>query len=186
MRNPRLATRYAKSLLDLAQEQNVLEPVLKDMNMLTELCSKSPDFTLMLRSPVIKGDKKRAVLKAIIGDKVQPVTEGFITLLVKKGREFFLPEMAAAYVTQYKTLKKIHTVQFTTAVKIDETLKQEILGKITASVKEGTIDLQMDVNEHLVGGFTLEVGDKLFDASIRRDLNDIKKQFTKNLYVADI
>lgn len=186
MRNPRLATRYAKSLLQLAQEQNVLEPVLKDMNMLIELCSKSPDFKLMLRSPVIKGDKKLGVLKAVIGGRVQLITEGFVTLLVKKGREFFLPEMAEAYVAQYKELKKIHSVRFTTAVKMHDALRQDILEKITASVKEGTIDLQMNVNEDLVGGFVLEVGDKLFDASIRRDLNDIKKQFTKNLYVADI
>lgn len=186
MRNPRLATRYAKSLLGLAQEQNVLEPVLEDMNMLTELCTKSPDFTLMLRSPVIKGEKKLSIIKAIIGGKLHALTEGFITLLVKKGREFFLPEMAQAYVTQYRALKNIHSVQFTTAVKIDETLKQEILKKIAASLKEGSIDLQMNVNEHLVGGFVLEVGGKLFDASIRRDLNDIKKQFTKNLYIADI
>lgn len=186
MQNPRLASRYAKSLLDIAKEQNVLDAVLEDMRTLQQIATTSHDLVLMLRSPVIKADKKMAVLKAILEGKVQPVTIAFVDLLTKKGREFFLPEMADAFVTQYKEFKNIKTVQLTTAVAIDENLKKSIGDKVAASLKDGELELNTAVDESLIGGFTLEVGDKLFDASVRRDLVDIRNQFTKNIYVADI
>lgn len=186
MRNTRLATRYARSLITLAKENDALEVVLDDMNYLHELCAQSQDFTLMLRSPVIKSDKKLSIVHAVLKDTLNPLTTAFVDLLIKKGREFFLPEMAEAYVAQYKEMKHIHDVRLTTAVSINEHLYQSIKDKVAASINDGSVDLKLKVDEDLIGGFVLESGDMLFDASIRRDLKDIKKQFTKNLYVADI
>jgi len=185
MQNPRLASRYAKSLLDISQEQQVLEAVKADMELLQQICAGNRDLVLMLKSPVIKADKKLAVLQAVLHGKVQKVTEAFIGLLINKGRETYLPEIAAAFAQQYRTLKNIQQVQLTTAVAIDESLKDRIREKVAAGI-DGQIELHTQVDTGLIGGFTLEVGDKLFDASVRRDLMDIKKQFTKNLYVADL
>lgn len=183
MRNPRLASRYAKSLLDFAVEQNALEEVLKDMQLVEQTCKESRELTVVLRSPVIPSEKKVSIIKAIFGDRIGKISIGFIELLIKKGREFFLPEMATAFITQYKVYKNIHVVRLTTAVEIDEQLKKDIEAKVKASLVEGSIDLETRVKEDLIGGFVLEVGDKLFDASILRDLNDIKKQFIKNEYI---
>ena len=58
MPNPRLAGRYAKSLLDLAVEKDELEPVYQDMVLMNNLIKASPEFERVLKSPVIKGDKK--------------------------------------------------------------------------------------------------------------------------------
>jgi len=186
MQNPRLANRYAKSLLDLAQELNSTEAVLADMKLVQEVCGSSHDFVLMLRSPVIKADKKISIIKAVLEGKIQPLTFSFIDLLTKKGREFFLEEMAGSYIQQYKESRNIKTVNLTTAVAIDEQVKKMIHDKVAASVTEGKIELQTNIDASLIGGFTLEVGDRLFDASVKRDLTDIRKQFTKNLYIADI
>ena len=183
MRNPRLAHRYAKSLLDLAVEYNSLEAVLKDMELIHKTCADSRELTVLLRSPVISADKKTNILNAIFNDKIEAVTKGFVALLIKKGREFFLPEMAESFVAQYKVYKNIHVVRLTTAVELNDTLKSSIEDKITSAIGSGTIDLETKVNEKLIGGFVLEVGDKLFDTSILRDLNDIRSQFTKNEYI---
>lgn len=186
MQNPRLASRYAKSLIDIAQELNVLEAVLDDMELIQQVCTSSHDFVLMLKSPVVKADKKTAILHSLFQDKIQKVTLGFVDLLVSKGREFHLPEIVDAFTAQYKELKNIRTVNLTTAVAIDENLKKVIFEKVAASVQDGHVELNTLVDEELIGGFTLEIEDKLFDASIRRDLTDIRNQFTKNLYIANI
>jgi F-type H+-transporting ATPase subunit delta len=186
MQNPRLASRYAKSLLEIAIEQNALDAILEDMRSLQHITKSNHDLVLMLRSPVIKGDKKMSILKAVLEGKVQPLTVAFIDLLTKKGREFYLPEMTEAFINQYKAHKNIKTVQLTTAVAIDDQLKEAISKKVSASLKDGSLDLHTVVDESIIGGFKLEIGDKLFDASVRRDLVDIKNQFTKNIYVADI
>ena len=109
MQNPRLATRYAKSLLDLAVERNSLEDTLKDMQLLTSICEQSHDFVVMLRSPVIPGDKKLNVVRLLLeGRNVSELTQVFVNLLVAKGRESNLPEIAGAFQTQYNELKNIY------------------------------------------------------------------------------
>jgi F-type H+-transporting ATPase subunit delta len=60
------------------------------------------------------------------------------------------------------------------------------MAKVSAAMPGATIELVEEVKEELIGGFVLQMEDKLFDASIRRDLNDVKAQFRKNIYVMDL
>jgi F-type H+-transporting ATPase subunit delta len=182
MQNPRLAARYAKSLLDLAVEQNVLDATLQDMQTLDQVCKQSHDFVVMLRSPVIKPHMKSAALNAVIGNKLQPLSKAFTTLLVNKGRESVLPEIATAFVQQYNELKKIRPVRLTTAMPVSDSVKEAIRAKVAGNMVGQTVQLETAVDASLIGGFTLEIGDKLVDASVRRDLNDIKKQFLDKSY----
>ena len=186
MQNPRLASRYAKSLLDLATEQSQLDTVLQDIRYLAALTKESRDFTNMLRSPIIKADKKHKILEAIFGDRLSQLSNAFIKLLVDKGREANLPEIATAFIQQYKERKNIKTLKLTSAVALNEKVKQAIVGKVAQELQNNQIELEEKVNPELLGGFVLEMDDKLFDASIRRDLNDVKYQFTKNIYVSQI
>src|SRR5436309_718775 len=102
MQNPRLASRYAKSLLDLAVEQNSLDVLLKDMQTVSRICNISRDFVLMLRSPVISADKKLSVVNEVLkSSNVSALTDTFIKLLVSKGREANIPEIADAFIAQY-------------------------------------------------------------------------------------
>src|SRR5882762_5320283 len=114
MPNPRLAGRYAKSLIDLAIEKNQLTAVYNDMLFLQEACKVSKEFVVLLKSPIIKADKKGKVLDAITGGKISVITATFNKLLLQKGREFYLPEIITAFIAQYKENKGIHTVKLTT------------------------------------------------------------------------
>ncbi|RYE25003.1 MAG: ATP synthase F1 subunit delta [Sphingobacteriales bacterium] len=187
MQNPRLAARYAKSLLDLAVEQNQLEPTLKDIQLLHAICSQSRDFVSMLRSPIIKADKKASIIDAVVGSQVSTLTKAFINLMVNKGRESNMPEIADAFISQYKQMKNISIVTLTTATPVADVVKEAIAKKLTASLPAGTeVELKEKVDPEIIGGFVLQMGDKLFDASIRRDLNDVKAQFQKNIYVSQL
>lgn len=186
MHNPRLAARYAKALIDIVQEQNQLEAVNADMQLLEAMASQSRELTTMLRSPIIKADLKGNALNALLQGKITNITDLFIKLLLNKGREANLPEIATAFIAQYKALNQVHTVKLTTAFPMDQELSDAIMAKIKAEVNNQGVDLVTAVEEDLIGGFVLEVGDKLFDASVRRDLNDIKAQFAENIYVASI
>src|SRR6185437_14500149 len=185
MQNPRLASRYAKSLLDLAIEQKSVEPTLTDMQLLDSICRRSHDFESMLRSPIIKADKKLHVINAILNGSIHTLTQAFVTLLVNKGREASLPEIAHSFITQYKEMKNIKTVRLTTAVPVNDNVKNSILSKVAANLANDSIDLKTEVDPSLLGGFVLEMEDRLFDASVRRDLNDIKAQFLDNSYISN-
>lgn len=182
MPNPRLAGRYAKSLVDLAAEKGQLEVVYKDMQYLQAVCKSSREFVSLLRSPIIKADKKDAIISAVTKANVSELTAAFNKLLVAKGRESDLPEIIAAFIDQYYAIKNIGKVKLTTAVPVSEELKSAIAAKVKADQGLQNVDLETAVDESLIGGFTLEFNNRLLDASVSRDLNDIKKQFGVNLF----
>ena len=186
MNNPRLAGRYAKSLLDLAVEQNQLDTIYADVKLLRAIMKGNPDFVAVLKSPVINNDKKDQIINSIINGRVSNVTSLFIRLLVRKTRESNLPEIVKAFVEQYNKLKDIHHVKITTAVPLSATGEQEILNKVRSISSIQNIELETAVDEALIGGFKLEVGGKLVDATILRDLNDVKKQFKNNEYIQQL
>lgn len=183
MNNPRLATRYAKSLLGLAIEQNQLEEVYADMKFIKSLANGNPDFVALLRSPVIAPDKKEKIIHAVMNGRVSAMTAGFINLLVKKARERNMPEIVNAFITQYNELKGIYQVKVTTAAPISQEMENEIVAKVKSNAGYQNIELQTLVDESLIGGYKFEMGDILIDASILRDLNDVKKQFRSNEYI---
>lgn len=183
MRNPRLATRYAKSLVDLAVEQGQLEQVYADMQWLQAVCKSSRDFVNLLRSPIIKADKKNKIIDAVIAQNVSPLSKAFITLLINKGREKNLEEVAGAVIAQYKVKKGIQTVTLTTATPVSEATKQAIVNKIQSSSDYKQVDLESVVDDSIIGGFVLKAGDKLIDASIAYDLKAIARQFENNDFI---
>ena len=186
MNNPRLAGRYAKSLLDFAVEQNQIDKVYQDIKMLQGLCRTNPDLVNMLKSPVIKSDKKEKIVEAVLDGKLTAMTATFFKLLINKAREYNLPEILNAFIEQYNVFNNIHTVKLTTAVAVSDSVKDAIVNKIKSGTSYQKIELETAVKDELIGGFTLEVGGAIIDASILRDLNDVKKQFLNNEYIHNI
>ena len=186
MANARLAGRYAKSLLDLATEQGQLEAAYADMKYLHAVCQGSSELVNVLRSPIIKADQKNSILAEVFKGKVGLLIHSFMILLVKKGRESELPEMATAFIEQYNEIKGIHQVTLTTAVEVSDTFKKLIENKVKSETPFATVELTTKTDEKLIGGFILEFNNNLLDASIARDLKDIKKQFIHNEFVGKI
>jgi F-type H+-transporting ATPase subunit delta len=186
MVNPRLAARYAKSLLTLAIERNQLEEVYRDIRFLESVSKINREFVVVLKSPVISPDKKVSILGAVTKGKIGELTESFIRLLIRKGRETNLHEITTAFIEQYKAFKQIHTVTLTTASPVSEEVKQEIVRKVQSETHLKNIELTTAVDEQLIGGFVLQIGDTLVDASIAYDLNVIRKQFLNNDFIYKI
>ena len=186
MLNPRLANRYAKSLLDLSLERDQMEKVFADMQWLQAICKGSRDFVIVLRSPVIKGDKKQKIVAAVTAGKISELTAAFNRLLILKGRESFLPEIITAFINQYKQQKNIYTVKLTTATPISDGLKNALVKQIKKTGGMENIELEAGVNSDLIGGFIIQAGDKLIDASIAYDLRNISRQFENNDFIYKI
>lgn len=183
MQSPRLAGRYAKSLIDISKEQGQLEVVFEDMLTLQSITKNSKDFMMLLRSPVVPADKKNKVITAVTEGKISTLTATFIKLLVSKAREAVLPEIIPAFIQQYKSFKNIYTVKLTTAAPVSDAVKNEIVDRVKQTSNMQNIELETVVDAGLIGGFTLQAGDKLVDASIAYDLKQISKQFENNDFI---
>lgn len=184
MTGVKLASRYSRSLLLLAIERGELEEVYNDMKLVANTCSENKDFTVLLRSPIIKTDKKRSILREIFAGKINKTSMAFLEIITNKRREYFLEKIAVEFLSQYKENKKITSATVTTSVKLDNDLKEKILALIKNQMKQD-VDLVELVDEKLIGGFILRIGDTQIDSSIQRRLNDLRKSFKENPYVKE-
>jgi F-type H+-transporting ATPase subunit delta len=173
----RIAGRYAKSVLEMAQEQNKLDRILQDMNSL-QAASQNRDLALLLKSPIVNATKKQSIMKALFGKQFDEITMTFLNLVIAKGREPYLPAVAEEFIAQYKKLNHITTVKVITAKPLTEAGLNDLRKKLEASdVTEKTVEIETAVDENLIGGFVLEIGDKIYDASVVQKLDELKRSF---------
>lgn len=177
----RIADRYAKSLLGLAKERNAIEETFNDVSYFNEVCEVR-DFVLMLKSPVINADKKESIIETIIGKQVSDLTISFIKLLIKKGREGYLPDIGKAFVRHYNELNHITPVTIKTAVPISDKVLETIQSKLKGDEKLEKVQLTTIVDENLIGGYTLQFDDQMYDASVVNQLKEISKKILDSSY----
>jgi F-type H+-transporting ATPase subunit delta len=181
----RVASRYVKSLLDLAVSQGALDKVHADMQLFASVIDKSRDLELMLKSPVIKHDKKNTILATIFKSKVTPLTMAFIDILTKKNREPLLVEIAGEFHNAYNRYKGIGKASVTTTTALDQKTRQqfETIVKKLGNSKE--VELEEKIDQELIGGFILNVEDRQIDASIKNNLRKLKLKFSENPYIKE-
>ncbi len=181
----RAASRYAKSLLELADEKGVLEEVHADMQAFSQICEASYDFTLMLRNPIINHDKKKAILDGLFQGKFNDLTIAIFDIITRKNREPILPAIAKSFHHQYNVVKGIAQATVTTAIELDESMKEEF-EKIVAKISKKDVELHAEVDEDILGGFVLKIGDNQIDDSVKSKFNQLELEFSKNPYVKGI
>jgi F-type H+-transporting ATPase subunit delta len=179
MRQSLVATRYAKSLLDLAIEKNELEQCFKDMQLIATTCNENSELIVMLKSPVIRADKKQLILDSIFNKYIGKLSTSLIELITKKKRELYLEQIASAFVALYKKHKNITTAKVSSATALDADLKNKIMA-IVKTKATGDVEIIEEVNSDLIGGFVLSIDDTQLDVSVHHQLNQLKKKFSKN------
>lgn len=186
MSTQRIASRYAKTLLDIAIEQKKLDRVIDDVRSFREV-ARNRDFYLLLKSPIVKADKKGKIFKLLFEGKYDLLTLSFLNILLRKGREAYLADIAEEFIEQYKEVKNISTVKLTTATKLsDESLKVIHQKLKESSLVAENIELITIVKPGLIGGFILEFHNRLYDASMSHKLAQLQKEFKDNLYISQI
>lgn len=182
MKEIKLASRYAKALFDFALEQNVLEQVKEDMDLVVSVCMQNRDFKLMLDSPIIFTDKKEAIITEIFSKHLQKISYHFLVIITRKNRESLIDGIAKQFIEQYKVFKNITTAQLTTAVSLDLAVKEKVITLLKEQT-QGEIELIEEIKKEMIGGFVLSYKDYQYDASIKRQIKELKKEFGTNLYI---
>jgi len=185
MSDIRVASRYAKSLLDLAIEKGNVEAVRQDMLLLAKTVRENRDYQLMLKNPIIKHDKKLAILKAIFDGKVTPMTSLFLEIVTRKNREAVLESMPEEFEKQYNLKNNIQRATVTTAVPLDPKLRDEFSRMVSAKTG-GTVDLEEKVDPSLIGGFVLTIGDTQIDDSIKSSLQRLRNKFNDQTFISKL
>ncbi|MFN7312238.1 MAG: ATP synthase F1 subunit delta [Bacteroidota bacterium] len=182
MSEHRVASRYAKSLLDLAKEQNIVDAVVADIRTLAAVLKENRNLESVLKSPIITGERKLTVLTKIFEGSFQKITIVFFDVVIRKKRERYLPAMIKAFIEQYNELNNIAEATVKTATPVSNEILAEIKGHIEKQTGK-TINLTATTDASLIGGLVVQVGDRLFDASVSGKLNKIKNDLL-NSYIS--
>ena len=170
-----IAYRYAKSLIDLAKESNKLEAIKNDIILFND-AAKNRDFVLLLKSPIVNKGKKLDVLNALFAGKMDELTMAFFKILTRKSREDGLVDIGKSFIEQYNEMNEITTVKLVTASEVDDSTMNEIQEKLAANGISGKINVEKTIDPSIIGGFILQIGDQLFDSSVKRKMELIKKE----------
>lgn len=171
----RIAARYAKSLMELAVEKDLLEQVNFDMRSLQAVAKQNPDLVNMLKSPVIKADKKTAVMQAVFGNSFNKLTQMFVDIVIRKRREMFLPLIASEFAKQYNQRNGIASATVTSAAPLTDGMQASVKEFIEKETN-ARVDLKTQVNPDIIGGLVIRIEDNLYDSSIAKKLNLLKKE----------
>ena len=182
MRNPLVGYRYAKALVQLALDTNRLDEVKKDIDYLRS--QRHPELDAVMSSPIIRGDRKSKIFRAVYKDNVSELTKSFFDLIFIKGREFVMRDIGEAFDDQYNEIKGIVPATITTAVPMKDELQRDLYERVSnlPRYQGKKLNLEVKTDPKIIGGFILNIADNKFDASIRHDLHFIKQEFIQNLY----
>lgn len=182
MADQRVAARYAKSLLDLGKEMGTLSAVKADMDLLSKTMTESRELRLLLRNPIVKHDKKLAILNAIFGGKVSDMTLRFFTILTEKNRESAIEGIGPEFLAQYNAMQGIQSAEVTSATPLTPAARAEIQALVTKQTGLTEVQLTEKVDPELIGGFVLRVGDNQIDDSVRTSLRRMRTSLQENSY----
>lgn len=179
MKETRVAYRYAKSLIDLAAENGVLDQVNNDMAGIEFVFKKNHELVAVMKNPIVQGEKKRAILNALFNGKVNNFTLSLLTLLTKKHRESIVFEISSEFQKQYREKMGIKIVEVTTAQAITDDQRSNF--KSIMASKATKVELIEKIDEKILGGFVLRMDDQQIDESVASKLTKIKNKFTEQV-----
>ncbi len=178
MNSSRISVRYARAIFNSAIENKILDEVYQDMIFISELC-KVPEMKEVLASPIIVPTKKKDILHKVTENNLQKISLSLLDMVVKNGRENYLPAIAREFIRQTKEYNGITESVLTTAVKVDEKIKKQVKDLI-AGIFKTKVELKEQVDKEIIGGFVLRIEDNYIDASIRNKLRKIEKELKGN------
>ncbi len=180
----RAAIRYAKATLRLAVDKKVVDKVEEDMKSISATILGNKELQQVLKSPIVKAELKKASLLQIFKGS-DAVTEGLINVLIENKRIAELGEVALKYITLNEQLKGKERAVVTTAFPLTESLEKQVLTKVKA-LTGNDVTITNKIDESIIGGFILRVGDLQYDASIANKLNTLKRSFAAESYVSQL
>lgn len=168
--------RYAKALLELAEDHNVLEQTLQDVLLIKETIDGSRDLLIVLQSPVIKPEKKVAILEDIFGGAVNDLVHKFITLIAQKNRQSMIDEIVNSFIEIYNDHVGIIEAQVSVAKKLTDKQLERVTSRI-AEVTGKKVQVSENVDEDLRGGMSIKIADTVYDGTVKHKLEQLEDVF---------
>jgi ATP synthase, F1 delta subunit len=183
MKNVKLAARYAKALHDFSLEKGKQDQVYQDILLVKSVLKENRSLDIVIESPIIPHATKVKTFAGIFEQKIDSISFGFLRLVIDKKREPELLLICEEFIKLHYRYNNIKVVNFITAKEVNPLLLEKL--KALMQEKTGsTIELQVTISPDIIGGFVLKIEDFVYDESIKKQINILKREFSHNIYQA--
>lgn len=172
MTNNKVAFRYAKAILLLAQEIKQTDLILQDFEFIHNMLQNSKEFYALTQNPIIRPSKKVVIFNELFKDKISDFTLKFLILVVNKNRDKLLKSIITSYFDQYNELNNRLQIQVYTAKELNQEIKNSIISKVNEWTGK-TILPEFSIDSKIIGGIQIKFSDYFYDASIRSQLENL-------------
>ncbi len=176
-----VARRYAAALYEEASARDVVERIDEDIDMLRKSLEGSRELVQFFESPLISADKKHAVLDRLFEERVHELTLGLLHLLVRKGRDEVTPSLARAYREMRDEQEGIVEARVKLATSLNEEERDSLASKLQ-SLTGHKVRLNTTVDEDLLGGLMVRIGDTVYDGSVRHQLERLRGNMKRGAF----
>jgi F-type H+-transporting ATPase subunit delta len=176
-----IARRYARALFAIGLEkgEKELQAYAKDLSQLAELLNKSPELSRIFKNPIFTAEEKKGGIRSVL-DKMEPnqVIRDFCFLLADKDRLAYLTEIEDHFRVLLDKEQGVMRGEIITAVTLAKAKKENIKKKLEEQLEQSLV-LNHRVDKNILGGLVLKVGDKVYDASLKAQLNMLKENIKR-------
>jgi len=171
----RVASRYARSVFDLSIELKMVDKVYVDMLLVEQVCTDNRKLVTLLKNPIVRYDFKLRILHKIFEKHIDKLTVKFFDLICRKNRASILPEVSKVFVMLFHDHKGIVRADIASAVELSDAIKKDFEG-IVAKATGKKVELETSIDESLLGGYVLRIGDKQIDDTLKSKLNNLRRE----------
>lgn len=179
MSTSRIASRYSRSLIDMANTGGKLDAVKSDMEAVAAICAESKDLRNLLRNPIVSAENKKAVLAKVFSG-TDKISQDFIAYLTDKRRESELANVASQFIAAYNEMKGIASATVVSATALSDESMAQMRSYVGGLLGKTDIELNNEVDASIIGGVIIKHEDKLMDRSVSKELREIRKQLIYN------
>ena len=172
-----IAAVYARSLFEVAQEQDKLDLVRDQLGAFADALSETRELQVFFFSPYFSTKEKEEGLERVVSD-ADPAVMNFLKLLIEKHRMPALFRIRANFDALWEDANRLLPVQITSAVELDEAVVKQ-LGDRIAEQTDRKVELSSNVDPNILGGFVVQVGNSVLDASVRNRLEQLRRSVVK-------
>ena len=170
---------YGEALFELAVEEGREEELMNEVILLRELLSENPDFGKLMNHPKVLKEDKLEVLEAVFKGRVSEELVGFLHLIVSKDRYGEIDSILDYFINEVKQVKGIGVAYVATALDLSEAKKKEVEQKLLSTTSFNRMEMHYQVDESLIGGMVIRIGDRVVDSSIRSKLSGLERELLK-------
>lgn len=170
---------YGDALFELAIEEGKIDELFDEVIILKSVLNDNPEFSKLMNHPKVDKEEKKAVMESVFKGRVSDDITGLLDIIISNNRYSEIFSVIDYFIKQVKEYKRIGTAFVTTPLPLNDNQKASVEKKLLETTAYSSMEMNYIIDESLIGGMVIRIGDKVVDSSIKTKLNDLTKELQK-------